>query len=63
MTIFRFEAIAPNGTEVRDTIEAVDHVSAEDVLREKGLFVYGLRSVGSPEDLDRRCAACNQVTC
>jgi hypothetical protein len=61
MAEFRFEAIAPDGAEVRDTVEAVDHESAGDALREKGLCVYRLRSVGSPEDLERRCAGCNHV--
>ncbi|MGH7201305.1 MAG: hypothetical protein ACREJB_11920 [Planctomycetaceae bacterium] len=61
MAEFRFEAIAPDGAEIRDTIKALDHESAEDALREKGLFVYGLKSVRSPEDLERRCAECNHV--
>lgn len=61
MAEFRFEAIAPDGAEVRETVEAADHESAEDALRKQGLCVYRLRSVGSPEDLERRCAECNHV--
>jgi hypothetical protein len=61
MAEFRFEAIAPDGAEVRDTIEAVGYESAENALRGQGLFVYRLQSVGSPKDLERRCAGCDHV--
>lgn len=58
---FRFEAIAADGAEVRDTIHARDHESAEADLRRRGLVVYRLKRIVSADDLERRCGECRHV--
>ena len=44
MAEFRFEAIAPDGAEFRNTIHARDYEAARAALQEKGLLVYRLKS-------------------
>lgn len=61
MPQYEFEAMAADGSEVRDTIEAPDVKSAQAALRRKGLFVNRLERCISPDDLERRCPQCNHA--